>query len=136
VLHADAFVRPSIYVLQIIFTLQPMPASVLITCGNVVGRLWLHFSAVYIITGITCYLLYHVSNSTLFFAFLWLPTFSIFARHFCMHPFPYKDTYLLLCVTSFSTVHQSSLTSVQLMSTCWVWHLILQLWFHENSYFY
>ena len=74
-----------------------MPASVLITCGNVVGRLWLHFSAVYIITGITCYLLYHVSNSTLFFAFLWLPTFSIFARHFCMHPFPYKDTYLLLC---------------------------------------
>ena len=59
-----------------------MPASVLITCGNVVGRLWLHFSAVYIITGITCYLLYHVSNSTLFFAFLWLPTFSIFARHF------------------------------------------------------
>jgi hypothetical protein len=52
-----------------------------------------------------------------------------------MHPFPYKDTYLLLCVTSISTVHQSSLTSVQLMPTCWVWHLILQLLFRENSYF-
>jgi hypothetical protein len=52
------------------------PGDKLITCGNVVGRLWLHFSAVYIITGITCYLLYHVSNST-FFLFLWSPTFYI-----------------------------------------------------------
>jgi hypothetical protein len=121
-----------IFLFEIIFLTEL--EVLLITLGNVVHRLWLHFSAVYIITGVACYLLYHVSNFNVLlslcyflfnfaFAFLYIgnliPCVSVNQLNWIQHLFIINT-----CVLNLASIYYGFVCEV----------FLVFVWFHISTY--